>query len=410
MAAAPKLQPAPPKPPRSNARFWLVAGIAGAVVLMGALIAAVYFYQESQAANIDKLNKGLLGLGGDAPSENGNRRSLARLPTELPEGEPASQTVLPDPASPPAPPAPPDLPPPTTPEQATAQVARDPVPGTQAPAQPVQREPLMYRGKKRSEVAQVSARPGADQYPVNPYARQEPTARSAAGAMPQARNGREVFAQTAGRGQGLYASDEMVDPPAGMCVSTPHNIWDLQFQGEVHTQFGSEFTVHVLQDVPGRIYDGVSSQPCEFPLIPAGTQVACVPNTIDVGRGDKFVQAVCSRVDFPGGKSMPLDGWSLVGPSRSAGVPGSSRYPWGDIFASAVVDIIGAIPGAFVAAAGSLSGPAGVAINIGSDRFQESTRQYGQSEFKRVPTLYIPRGAPAGLRQIGSLALPDEPR
>jgi hypothetical protein len=167
MAAAPKLQPAPPKPPRSNARFWLVAGIAGAVVLMGALIAAVYFYQESQAANIDKLNKGLLGLGGDAPSENGNRRSLARLPTELPEGEPASQTVLPDPASPPAPPAPPDLPPPTTPEQATAQVAREPAPGTQAPAQPVQRESLMYRGKKRSEVAQVSARPGTDQYPVN---------------------------------------------------------------------------------------------------------------------------------------------------------------------------------------------------------------------------------------------------
>lgn len=408
MAAAPKLQPAPPKPTRSNARFWLVAGIAGAFILMGALIAAVYFYQESQAANIDKLNKGLLGLGGDAPSENGNRRSLARLPTELPEGEPASQSYLPDPAAPPAPPSPPDLPPPTTPEQATAQVVHDAVPAPQAPAQPVQREPLMYRGKKRSEVAQVSARAGADQYAVNPSVRQESTARSAA--VPQARNGREMFAQTAGRGQSLYANGDLVEPPVGMCVSTPHNIWDLQFQGEVHTQFGSEFTVHVLQDVPGRIYDGVSSQPCDFPLIPAGTQVACVPNTIDVGRGDKFVQAVCSRVDFPGGKSLPLDGWSLVGPTRSAGVPGSSRYPWGDIFASAVVDIIGAIPGAFVAAAGALSGPAGVAINIGSDRFQESTRQYGQSEFKRVPTLYIPRGAPAGLRQIGSLALPDEPR
>jgi hypothetical protein len=378
---------------------------------MGALIAAVYFYQESQAANIDKLNKGLLGLGGDAPSENGNRRSLARLPTELPEGEPAFQAYQPDPAAPPTPPSPPDLPPPTTPEQATAQIGRDAAPASQAPAQPaqpVQRESLMYRGKKRSEVAQVSARAGADQYAVNPSGRQEPTARSAA--LPQARNGRKMFAQTAGRGQSLYASGEMVDPPAGMCVSTPHNIWDLQFEGEVHTQFGSEFTVHVLQDVPGRIYDGVSSQPCDFPLIPAGTQVACVPNTIDVGRGDKFVQAVCSRVDFPGGKSLPLDGWSLVGSTRSAGVPGSSRYPWDDIFASAVVDIIGAIPGAFVAAAGALSGPAGVAINIGSDRFQESTRLYGQSEFKRVPTLYIPRGAPAGLRQIGSLALPDEPR
>jgi type IV secretory pathway VirB10-like protein len=405
MAAAPKLQPAPPKPPRSNARFWLVAGVVGAFILMGSLIAAVYLYQESQAANIDKLNKGLLGLGGDAPSENGNRRSLARLPTELPEGEPVFQAYQPDPA---APPAPPDLPPPTTPEQATTQVVRDAAPASQAPAQPVQREALMYRGKKRSEVAQVSARGGANQYAVNPSGRQEPTARSAA--APQARNGREMFAQTAGHGQSLYANGEVVDPPVGMCVSTPHNIWDLQFQGEVHTQFGSEFSVHVLQDVLGRTYDGVSSQPCDFPLIPAGTQVACVPNTIDVGRGDKFVQAVCSRVDFPGGKSLPLDGWSLVGLSRSAGVPGSSRYPWGDIFASAVVDIIGAIPGAFVAAAGALSGPAGVAISIGSDRFQESTRQYGQSEFKRVPTLYIPRGAPAGLRQIGSLALPDEPR
>jgi hypothetical protein len=268
----------------------------------------------------------------------------------------------------------------------------------------------MYRGARRSEVASVG-RPasggGAPAYQGDGYG---PEGHAVGGAAAP-RTGRELFQQTAGRGGGLYARVDVVEPPAGMCVATPHQVWDLQFGAEVNTQFGVPFSVNVMRDVQGRVFDGVSSRPCDFPLVPAGSQVECIANTVDVQRGDKFAQAVCSRVDFPGGKAVPLDGWSLVGPKRGAGVPATSRYPWGDIFADVAVDILSSIPGAAVQlGTAALSGPAGVALNIGVNRFDEQADQIRQMEFRRVPMLYVPFGAPAGLRQTGSFSLPDEPR
>ena len=42
MAASPKLQPSPPRPPRSNARFWLLAGVSGVCLMLGGLVAGAW--------------------------------------------------------------------------------------------------------------------------------------------------------------------------------------------------------------------------------------------------------------------------------------------------------------------------------------------------------------------------------
>jgi type IV secretory pathway VirB10-like protein len=226
------------------------------------------------------------------------------------------------------------------------------------------------------------------------------------------RNDREAFAASAGRGRKLYhAAGEL--PPLPGCVGKTGNVIQLATLGAVRNSAPGQFALQVVAPLQGVVYDQRRGpHACNNPLIPPRSTVICEPNTISSGRGDQIIQAVCSRIDFPNGGTLPLDGFPLVAADGSVGVPAESDYPWSDVLKSMAIDIASAIPGALVtASAGALSGGAGgVILNVGADGFQQQGQQYKQAEVKIQKVLYIPRGAPTGLFIPADIALPDARR
>lgn len=348
------------------------------------------------------------------PPEPEQRLPIHALPETEPPREPDPQQVRP-------------MPPPEPQAPATEQLpAKEPEPPVKASPEPktitsVQREqvvrPEMFgKMKTRERVSLASDTDSSTDGTSTARLQDGAVGRSRAVGSGQSsygpRNSRESFAASAGRGRKIYHDASMVEPPGGMCVLRGSDIWPLTTPQEIRTALPGGFTMRVIADVHGRIYDGVGSRPCEYPAIPAATLLECEGNTSDVRRGDKAVQAVCSLAVFPGGKTLPLDGFMLTGPDGMVGMPADSRYNWGDEIKGTAIDIIGAIPGALLnlATLGAVGGLADVALNIGTNNFQQSTQMYRQEEHKVVPILYIPRDAPAGLRPGMMVALPDEER
>jgi type IV secretory pathway VirB10-like protein len=226
------------------------------------------------------------------------------------------------------------------------------------------------------------------------------------------RNDREAFAATAGRGRKLYhAAGEL--PPLPGCVAKTGNVIQLATLGVTKNSAPGQFALKVVAPLQGVIYDQRRGpRACTHPLVPPNSTVICEPNTVSTGRGDQIIQAVCSRIDFPNGGTLPLDGFPLVAADGSVGVPAESDYPWGDVLKGMLIDIASAIPGALVtASAGALSGGgAGVILNVGADGFQQAGQQYKQDEVKIQKVLYIPKAAPTGLFIPADIALPDARR
>lgn len=227
----------------------------------------------------------------------------------------------------------------------------------------------------------------------------------------QPRNDREAFAASGGRGRKLYhAAGEL--PPLPGCVGKTSGIIQLATLGVVKNAAPGQFGLQVVEPFQGIVYDQKRGpRACTHPLVPARSTVVCEPNTVMSGRGDQIIQAVCSRIDFPNGGTLPLDGFPLVAADGSVGVPAESDYPWGDVLKTMAIDIATAIPGALVtASAGAIGGGAGVILNVGADGFQEQGQRYKQDEVKIQKTLFIPRGAPTGLFIPADIALPDQRR
>ncbi|UEM08206.1 hypothetical protein JL101_036525 (plasmid) [Skermanella rosea] len=231
----------------------------------------------------------------------------------------------------------------------------------------------------------------------------------------QARNDREAFAASAGRGRPLYHTAPELPALPG-CVAKTGNVVQLATLGVTKNAAPGQFALRVVAPLQGVVYDQRRGpQACQNPLIPPGSTVICEPNTVSTGRGDQIIQAVCSRIDFPFGGTLPLDGFPLVAADGSVGVPAESDYPWSDVFKGMAIDIVNAIPGALVqasagAGAGALGGSAGVILDVGAGSFEQAGRQYRQDEVKVQKVLYIPKAAPTGLFIAADIALPDRRR
>lgn len=231
----------------------------------------------------------------------------------------------------------------------------------------------------------------------------------AAGMSP--RNDREAFAMAGGRGRPLYhVAGELPALPG--CVAKTGAVIQLATLGVVKNAAPGQFALQVVEPYQGVVYDQKRGpRSCTNPLIPARSTVICEPNTVSSGRGDQIIQAVCSRIDFPNGGTLPLNGFPLVAADGSVGVPAESDYPWGDVLKGMAIDIATAIPGALVtASAGAIGGSAGVILDVGVDGFEEQGQRYKDDEVKIRKTLYIPRAAPTGLFIPADIALPDRRR
>lgn len=392
------MQPPRPSPKaRANAGFLLVGALALAGLVMGAFFMGIFSY-----GGVPVVDYG----GGSASAEPEPRQPIHSLPETIPPSDPPPQRVdsespsAPEPSGAPPPPAEP-LPPAEPPPPSAPQASRVP-------------EGSMF-GKKREResVSLTSSDQSLPSQAERAAAMRHGNGQQAgAGGGLGPRNNREEYAVMAGRGRKIYHDAAVVQPPQGMCVLRGSDIWPLTTPQEIQTALPGGFTMKVIADVKGRIYDGVDSVPCDYPVIPAQTELECEGNVSDVRRGDKAVQGVCSLAIFPGGNTLPLEGFMLTGPDGMVGLPANSRYNWGDEIKGTAIDLIAAIPGAVLnfATLGAVGGLADVAVNIGTNNFQRSAQMYREQEHKVVPILYVPRAAPAGLRPGVMIALPDEPR
>ena len=297
----------------------------------------------------------------------------------------------------------PQLPPPDEGQQTAAL----PPPAAAAPAATTKKEwvkPSMHKGggSVRSDRGDGSGRPAGG---------------PGGGGMQMAqggmapRNDREAFAASAGRSRKLYhAAGEL--PPLPGCVAKAGQVVQLVTLGVVKNAAPGQFSLKVVEPHQGIVYDQRRGpRACTNPLIPVNSTVLCEPNIVTSGRGDQIIQAACSRIDFPNGGTLPLDGIPLVAADGSVGVPAESDYPWGDVLKTMAIDIATAIPGALVtASAGAIGGGAGVILNVGADGFQEQGQRYKQDEVKIQKTLFIPRAAPTGLFIPADIAMPDQRR
>lgn len=381
--------PAPPRATHeSNAKFVLACFGVFAFIVLLAILGGVYLFGQrgkesvlaaSSAAAMPVDHKPLIDMNAirnRKPIQQMVSPEVSELPA--PEGE---QLPPPDDLAEPAP-----LPPPPAPSPAPAKEWT---------------KPTMYSGGG-------SIRGGGGSAPAAPSG-MAPGVAMAGGMQP--RNDREAFAATAGRGRKLYhAAGEL--PPLPGCVAKTGGVIQLATLGTVKNSAPGQFALQVVAPLQGVVYARKGGPAaCVHPLIPANSTVICEPNTVSSGRGDQIIQAVCSRIDFPNGGTLPLDGFPLVGADGSVGVPAESDYPWGDVLKGMAIDIASAIPGALVtASAGAIGGGAGVILDIGTGGFEQAGQRYKQDEVRIQKTLFIPRGAPTGLFIPADIALPDQRR
>lgn len=386
--------PAPPRAAHeSNAKFVLMLFGAGVFVVVSVLLAGVFLFSKrnnekvfaDSTAAMPVDNRPLIDM-----SAANNRRNINQVTS------PALMQA----------PAPPDDTPQLPPPDVTVAEATLPPPTAAAPTQKKEWvKPSMHQGggSVRGGDEGGSGRSSQGGGPAGGV-------QMAQAGMP-ARNDREAFAATAGRGRKLYhAAGEL--PPLPGCVAKTGSVIQLATMGVVKNSAPGQFALQVVAPLQGVVYDQRRGpRACNHPLIPARSTVICEPNIVSSGRGDQIIQAVCSRIDFPNGGTLPLDGFPLVGADGSVGVPAESDYPWADVLKTMAIDIATAIPGALVtASAGALGGGAGVILNVGADGFQEQGQRYKQDEVKIQKTLFIPRAAPTGLFIPADVALPDQRR
>lgn len=384
--SAPSLgTPAPPRAAtESNSVFVLVVFAVLAFVVVGAVLAGIFLFGRRMNDKVLEASVAAMPVD-DTPLIDMNA---------IKSRKPIEQVVNPPPVE--VPDQTPELPPP---EEVPVEL---PPP---APAPVVKKEwvkPTMHQGsgsvRGGDEGGTGRAAPGGQGSPMQ-----------MAGMNP--RNDREAFAATAGRGRKLYhAAGEL--PPLPGCVAKTGNVIQLATLGVTKNSAPGQFALKVVAPLQGVVYDQRRGpRACNHPLVPPNSTVICEPNTVSTGRGDQIIQAVCSRIDFPNGGTLPLDGFPLVAADGSIGVPAESDYPWSDVFKGMAIDIVSAIPGALItASAGALGGGAGVIFNVGSDGFQQAGQQYKQDEVKIQKVLYIPKAAPTGLFIPADIALPDARR
>ena len=199
----------------------------------------------------------------------------------------------------------------------------------------------------------------------------------------------DFYTRGGGRsGQGLYHPHSL-QPELTGCILKAGEELVIQNPNPVRTELPGQVRGIIIEDAFGRIFLG-NGQVEECLAIPAGSTVMTEVNATGVSRGDLRVQMCATRVDLLGGGIMPMACSPALGQDGASGVEAESDYPWSGIATGILIE--GAL--SFVGALGGLiEGPAGVAVNVGTQGIRGVGGEYVNRELMRPPVLTMRSGA-----------------
>jgi type IV secretory pathway VirB10-like protein len=218
-------------------------------------------------------------------------------------------------------------------------------------------------------------------------------------------NAKEDF-YTGGGGrskQGLYHPHSL-QPELSGCVLKAGEELIIQNPNPVRTELPGQVRGILTEDAYGRIFLG-GGRVRECLAIPAGSTVMTEVNATGVSRGDMRVQMCATRIDLLGGGIMPMACSPALGQDGASGVEAESDYAWSGIATGILIE--GAL--SFVGALGGLiEGPAGVAVNVGTQGIRGVGGEYVNRELMRPPVLTMRSGAIYRIQINSDIPFPEK--
>lgn len=223
------------------------------------------------------------------------------------------------------------------------------------------------------------------------------------GARGQRRSNKESFYAGGGAAGGgdLDVKGELMPELQGCVVKAGTQIM-LQTRSKVRTALPQKVLGYVVNPVEGNHYLG-NGQVERCIAIRAGSTVLSEINASGVERGDLRIQACALRLDLLGGGRRPLGCQPAHGADGGAGIEADSDYQWGGIATGILIEA------AFASArglTGLIGGPAGIAVQVGTQGVSEVGSEYVRRELMKPPVLTMEAGAIWGIQLNGDLSLP----
>jgi type IV secretory pathway VirB10-like protein len=204
-------------------------------------------------------------------------------------------------------------------------------------------------------------------------------------------------------GQGLY-HPHSVQPELEGCVLKAGEEIIIQNPNPVRTELPGQVRGVVVEPAYGWVFLG-NGQTEECLAVPAGSTVMTEVNSGGVSRGDMRVQMCATRIDLKGGGIMPMSCSPALGQDGASGVEAESDYQWGGIATGILIEAALSTVGAL---GGLIEGPAGVAVNVGSQGIRGVGSEYVNRELMRPPVLTMTRGAIYRIQVNSDIAFPGE--
>jgi type IV secretory pathway VirB10-like protein len=203
-------------------------------------------------------------------------------------------------------------------------------------------------------------------------------------------------------GQGLYHPHSL-QPELEGCVLKAGEEIIVQSPNPVRTELPGQVRGVVVEDAWGVMFSG-GGQVEECLAVPAGSRTMTEVNS-SVSRGDLRVQMCTTRIDLLGGGIMPMECSPVLGQDGAMGAEAETDYQWGGV-------VTGILLEAALSAAGALGnlieGPAGVAVNVGTQGMRGVGAEYINRELMRPPVLTMRKGAIYRVQVNSDISFPGE--
>jgi hypothetical protein len=255
-------------------------------------------------------------------------------------------------------------------------------------------------GGDRQQMAQAGGYPGQEGY--GGYGGDDDAYGRSRHSMQQRRSAKESFYAGTGAGANNLDVAGELQPELQGCVVKAGQQITLQTRSRVRTTLPQRVVGYVVNPVEGNHYLG-NGQVERCLAIPAGSTVLSEINATGVERGDLRIQACALRLDILGGGRRPLGCQPAHGADGGAGIEAESDYAVSGIATGILIE-------AALAAArglgGFIAGPAGIAVQVGTQGVSDVGSEYVRRELMRPPILEMKSGAIYGVQLNGDLSLP----
>lgn len=221
--------------------------------------------------------------------------------------------------------------------------------------------------------------------------------------MHSRRTPKEAFYAGGGAGAAgsLDVAGELVGELPGCVVKAGQQI-TLQTRSKVRTTLPQKVLGYVVNPVDGIHFLG-NGEVERCTAIPAGSTILSEVNSSGVERGDLRIQMCALRLDLLGGGRRVLGCQPGHGADGGAGVEADSDYAVSGIATGILIE-------AALASArglgGLIAGPAGIAVQVGTQGVSDVGSEYVRRELMRPPVLTMNAGAIYGVQLNGDLSLP----